>query len=80
MNAPSEVNVLRSLRDILCDKPSETPLNERIKTGSGLARAVLFLHASYFVHTSIRPENVLDFSSDNPKLGKRYHLECENSD
>ena len=72
LNAPSEVNAPRSLRDILCDKPSETPLNGRIEIALGLARAVLFLHASCFVHKSIRPENVLVFGSGNAKLGKPY--------
>ena len=71
-NAPSEVTAPRSLRNILIDTPSETPLNERIEIASGLARAVLFLHASCFVHKSIRPENVLIFSSGKAKLGKPY--------
>ena len=71
-NAPSEVTGPRSLRDILLDTPSETPLNERIEIASGLARAVLFLHASCFLHKSIRPENVLIFSNGQAKLGKPY--------
>lgn len=72
LNAPSEVTAPRSLRNILSDKPSETPLNERIDVALGLARAILFLHASSFVHKSIRPENVLVFGSGKAKLGKPY--------
>ena len=71
-NAPTEVTAPRSLRNILIGTPAETPLNERIAIASGLARAVLFLHASCFVHKSIRPENVLIFSNGKAKLGKPY--------
>ncbi len=72
LNAPSEVNAPRSLRSILSENPSETPLNERIEIAAGLARAVLFLHASCFVHKSIRPDNILVFGSGKAKLGKPY--------
>ena len=72
LNPPSQVTAPQSLRRMLCGTPSESPLNERIEIASGLARAVLFLHASCFVHKNIRPENVLIFGSGQAKLGKPY--------
>lgn len=61
---PSDVSDAQSLRDYLDGTPLETPLNERIDLAVTLARAVLFLHASHFVHKNIRPENVIILRSN----------------
>ena len=60
-------------RKVLCGTSSETPFRERIEIASGIALAVLSMHALCFVHKSIRPEDVLIFSSSEA-VGKPYHV------
>ena len=71
-HTPSDVIAIQSLRDFLSGDPSGAPLNERIDIAKSLARAVLFLHVSHFVHKNLRPENVVIFRSGKMKVGKPY--------
>ncbi|KAL6713625.1 hypothetical protein ACLMJK_009090 [Lecanora helva] len=61
----------RSLRAILSSS-SDFALNERVNLAVSLAKAVLFLHASHFVHKSLRPENIILFSDSDEKLGTPF--------
>ncbi|KAF9890376.1 hypothetical protein FE257_006044 [Aspergillus nanangensis] len=50
----------RSLRSLLSTSPASVyPLNERVKLAVSLARSIVFLHSSCFVHKNISPENIL---------------------
>ena len=71
-SVPSDGTGIQSLREFLRGNPSATPLNERIDIAVSLARAVLFLHTSHFVHKSIRPENVIIVRNRRLKIGKPY--------
>ena len=73
-SCPSEVTVVQSLRKVFSGTPSETPLKKQIEIASGIALAVLCMHASCFVHKSIRSEMYLIFSSAEVKLGKPYYV------
>ena len=70
-NVPSNTVSPQSLRKFL-ETSSSVSLNERIQLAVGLAKAVLYLHASHFVHKNIRPENILIFSDSDEQLGKPY--------
>ena len=75
--APRDLTNPRSLRDVFLGDLSKVTLNERVGTAVGLARAVLFLHTSHFVHKSIRPENIVIFRNESTYLGQPFLLEFE---
>lgn len=62
----------RSLRDILLTPPQNVALNERFSLASLLSRSVFFMHASNFVHKSIRPDNVIVFQDASSHLGRPF--------
>ena len=72
LEAPRDGTAIQGLRGFLGGNPSATPLNERVDIAVSLARAVLFLHTSHFVHKSIRPENVMIFHNSKLRIGKPY--------
>ncbi|KAL4961579.1 uncharacterized protein BDV14DRAFT_203613 [Aspergillus stella-maris] len=63
--APLQTSTPRTLRTLLSQTP-KCSLTQRIKLAQQLARSVMFVHASGFVHKNIRPETILTFPSANP--------------
>ncbi|RAL14789.1 uncharacterized protein BO97DRAFT_412093 [Aspergillus homomorphus CBS 101889] len=64
---------LLSLRSILpTDARISYPLNERVNLAASLARSVVFLHSSSFVHKSIAPENIIICQTDPTLLGTPF--------
>ncbi|KAL9488669.1 hypothetical protein ACSS6W_000946 [Trichoderma asperelloides] len=72
-----------NLRSVLIKREwkNSHPLNQRFEVATRLARAVLFLHASGFVHKNIRPANILlaqavlsdeDSRDQDEKLAKTF--------
>ncbi|KAF7505533.1 hypothetical protein GJ744_000695 [Endocarpon pusillum] len=61
--------VPRSLRSLLSDQKTKYPLNERIHLAVSLARSIVFLHSSRFVHKNISPENIIVHQPSSDKLG-----------
>lgn len=68
---PANSTSPQSLRTIL-ESSSDMSLNGRIELAVDLAKAVLFLHASHFVHKGVRPENIILFRDNNDQLGKPF--------
>ena len=60
------------MREILLTPPQKAPLNERFTLASLLSRSVFFIHASNFVHKSIRPDNVIVFQDASCQLGTPF--------
>lgn len=61
----------RSLRSLLADSRNEKlgkkhSLSDRIRLAQSIAAAVLYVHASGFVHKSIRPDNIIVFEPQMP--------------
>lgn len=58
----------RSLRSLLADpvnsKGRKHSLSDRIRLAHTIAKAVLFVHASGFVHKNVRPENIIVFEPE----------------
>ncbi len=71
---PAELSqtVPRSLRSILLDEKTKYPLNERFHLAVSLARSIVFLHSSSFVHKSISPENIIVLQLSQDRLGTPY--------
>lgn len=65
LELPKDLPSPRTLRTILMETP-QCPLNHRIQLAKQLARSVMFVHTSGFVHKNIRPETILVFT-DGPK-------------
>ncbi|KAI5776564.1 hypothetical protein EDC01DRAFT_625227 [Geopyxis carbonaria] len=70
-----------TLRELLIDAPSY-PLEERFRLATQLARSVVFVHATKFVHKNIRPETILVFQSETEnteaKIGKPFLMGFDN--
>ncbi|CAI6230900.1 unnamed protein product [Periconia digitata] len=66
-----------SLRYLLRQKNSDSSMNERLNLAIGLAKSLLFVHNSKFVHKNIRPETVVVFSDNESKLGKCFLMGFE---
>lgn len=62
----------RSLRNLLLTGDHFYPLNERIDLAKQLAKSVMFVHTSQFVHKNIRPETILVFKNENSALGTPF--------
>lgn len=63
----------QSLRTALMTPCSTYSLSERIDLAVSLARSLIFLHESHFVHKNIRPETIVLLADDNStkdRLGK----------
>ncbi|OJJ97463.1 hypothetical protein ASPACDRAFT_32250 [Aspergillus aculeatus ATCC 16872] len=64
---------IASLRYILSKRAERSyTLNERVKLANSLARSVVFLHSSSFVHKSITPENIILCISHSDRLGTPF--------
>jgi hypothetical protein len=66
-----------SLRSLLSDQNLKYPLNERFHLAVSLARSIVFLHSSRFVHKSISPENIIVLQSSSDKLGMPFLIGFE---
>lgn len=66
-----------SLRSLLRRKDTEFSMNERLNLAIGLAKSLMFVHNSKFVHKNIRPETVIVFADNESKLGKCYLMGFE---
>lgn len=67
---PKETNP-RSLRALLADPCNEKlgkkhSLSDRVRLAQSIAAAVLYVHASGFVHKNIRPDNIIVFEPQLP--------------
>ncbi|PYI31380.1 hypothetical protein BP00DRAFT_415681 [Aspergillus indologenus CBS 114.80] len=61
---------IASLRYILSRRAERSfTLNERVRLANSLARSVVFLHSSSFVHKSITPENIILCRLSKDSLG-----------
>lgn len=69
---PPSLQNPRSLRDILLIPRQNVSLNERFSLASLLARSVFFIHASNFVHKSIRPDNIIIFQDLTLERGRPF--------
>jgi hypothetical protein len=69
---PKGLSRPQSLRALLL-RPSEPPrLNDRLPLAQRLANAVMFVHASEFVHKNIRPETVVLLEDSISELGAPF--------
>jgi hypothetical protein len=64
--------VPRSLRSLVSNQNIRYSLNERFYLAKSLARSVMFLHSSRFVHKSISPENIVVLQPSSDKLGTPF--------
>jgi hypothetical protein len=64
--------VPRSLRSLVSNQKIKYPLNERFHLAVSLARSVMFLHSSRFVHKSISPENIIVLQPSPDELGTPF--------
>ncbi|KAL1980951.1 hypothetical protein VTN96DRAFT_3291 [Rasamsonia emersonii] len=70
----------QSLRTVLMTPCSTYLLSERIDLAVSLARSLIFLHNSHFVHKNIRPETIILLTDDHSKkdrLGKPFLIGFE---
>ncbi len=69
---PAALKSPQSFRSLLLKGDQLYPLDERIDLAKQLAKSVLFVHTSQFVHKNIRPETILVFKHDTSALGKPF--------
>jgi serine/threonine protein kinase len=64
-----------TLRQILVEQ-NQFPLNQRVQLARQLARSVIFVHSTGFVHKSIRPDTIIVFAEQsgngNPTVGQSF--------
>ncbi|KAL8682610.1 MAG: hypothetical protein Q9186_001383 [Xanthomendoza sp. 1 TL-2023] len=63
-----------SLRELLVQANMAYPLNARLNIAQVLARSCMFLHDCRFVHKSLRPENIVCFSTQGQYPDKPYMI------
>lgn len=68
---PTGMSDPRSLRSILMDG-SLMPLNEKFVLAKSLARSVIYVHMSKFVHKNISPETILLSRDKDGNLGSSF--------
>jgi len=75
---PEGLKTPRSLRSLLLVGDHLYPLNKRIDLAKQLAKSVMFVHTSQFVHKNIRPETIVVFKNEVSKLGTPFLVGFEN--
>ncbi|KAI9713713.1 MAG: hypothetical protein M1812_006551 [Candelaria pacifica] len=76
---PTGLDRPRSLRSLLNEsKGRPHHLNERFQLAKSLAKSVMFIHTSSFVHKNIHPETILLFEEANAVLGVPFLVGFEN--
>lgn len=73
---PNGLNSPKTLREILLSRP-RISLTKRMKLAKQLARSIMFVHTTGFVHKGIRPETVLIFEEDNTDIGPSFLIGFE---
>lgn len=71
LEVPKGLSSPMTLRGILAEAP-RCSLNHRIQLAKQLARSVMFVHTSGFVHKNIRPETILVFADGSSRLGPSF--------
>lgn len=71
---PEEHDDPTSLRGLLVQADKAYPLNARLNIAQMLARSCMFLHDCQFVHKSLRPENIICFSTQGQYPDKPYMI------
>lgn len=66
----------KTMRTLLTEMP-QCSLSKRVQLAKQLARSVMFVHTTDFVHKSIRPETVLVFSQNDETVGPSFLLGFE---
>lgn len=75
---PSGLQKPASLRSLLIrKKDTDFSVNELLTLAIGLAKSLVFVHSSRFVHKNIRPETVVVFASRESRLGKCFVMGFE---
>lgn len=75
---PSGLQKPASLRSLLIrKKDTDFSVNERLALAIGLAKSLMFVHSSRFVHKNIRPETVIVFANRDSRLGKCFVMGFE---
>lgn len=74
---PKDLKNPRSLRSVLCTRQRNHSLSERFRLANQLATAVCSLHTLGFVHKSIRPENIITFTTNQSSIGAGFLLGFE---
>jgi hypothetical protein len=69
---PGGVEKPASLRSLLQRKDTDFSINERLNLASVLAKSLMFVHNSQFVHKNIRPETIVVFSYEGSRLGQVF--------
>ena len=75
-SVPRNLHTPKLLRDLLTVRALH-PLEERLNLAKSLARSIMFVHTSGFVHKNIRPDTVIVFKSGKLSLGKPYLIGFE---
>ena len=73
---PPGLHTPRLLRDLLISRVPH-PLDERFNLAKSLARSIMFVHTSGFVHKNVRPDTIIVFNSGTLSLGKPYLIGFE---
>ena len=73
---PQNLQNPRLLRSTLISQDLH-PLDERLDLAKSLARSIMFVHTSGFVHKNIRPETILVFQSGRTSVGQPYLIGFE---
>lgn len=71
LEVPKGLSSPRTLRSILAEAP-RCSLSHRLQLARQLARSVMFVHTSGFVHKNIRPETILVFADGSNRLGPSF--------
>lgn len=69
---PSGLEKPTSLRALLRQKHNDFSVNERLGIATDLAKSLMFVHNSNFVHKNIRPETIVVFSHEGSRVGKVF--------
>ncbi|KAL8784510.1 MAG: hypothetical protein Q9195_009020 [Heterodermia aff. obscurata] len=73
---PTCLHTPKLLRDLLVSRVPH-PLDERFDLAKSLARSIMFVHTSGFVHKNVRPDTIIVFNSGTLSLGKPYLIGFE---
>ncbi|KAJ5658602.1 uncharacterized protein N7484_002251 [Penicillium longicatenatum] len=73
---PKGLDSPKTLRTLLIEK-QECSLSHRVQLAKQLARSVMFVHTSGFVHKGIRPETLIIFSQEKEDMGPSFLIGFE---
>ncbi|KAJ5200246.1 hypothetical protein N7491_008954 [Penicillium cf. griseofulvum] len=76
LEIPDELRYPKTLRSLLLSKRNVS-LTKRIQLSKQLARSVMFVHTTGFVHKGIRPETVLVFDDGITEMGPSFLIGFE---